>query len=162
MLAIGRYVKIAASFGLLWGLLVVYNNYGCAKIEGTEMQPTMSLHDVKIAHIGFSSLQEFQHGDILSYEIKSLNTTQLIFAGRVIALPGEKVAIREGTPYVNGQKVSEPYIAGGNRSGISTEEIVIPHDHVYLLCDNRQSRSSVDSRTVGPIGRWAIVGKIGN
>ena len=46
------------------------------------------------------------------------------------------------------------------RLGEDYAEIVVPRGTVFVLCDNRSASKSLDSRTLGPIGAWAIVGKL--
>jgi hypothetical protein len=57
---------------------------------------------------------------------------------------------------VNNEKVG----AGDKKAGEDYAEIIVPRNTVYALCDNRNASKNIDSRTLGPIGYWAIVGKL--
>jgi len=64
-----------------------------------------------------------------------------------VALPGEIVEVRGGHVWLNGEKLSEPYVQefGGPGYGPSW----IPDRTAFILGDNR--RLSHDSRAFGPV-----------
>jgi len=74
---------------------------------------------------------------------------------RVIGLPGEKVAIRNGRVYVDGESLDEPYLSELT-GGLMAPEIV-PEGHVFVLGDNRDS--SNDSRAFGMVPFEDIMGR---
>ena len=75
---------------------------------------------------------------------------------RVIALPGERVAGRNGHVYVNGHRLLEPYLmTGATTSDFPPTEV--PPGAVWLMGDNRPNSS--DSRVFGPVAREKIVGR---
>lgn len=79
---------------------------------------------------------------------------------RVIALPGETIAIRDGGVYINGARISEPYLDGIATSwggSIGHDEVTIPDGHVFVMGDNRNN--STDSRSFGTIEIDEIIGK---
>lgn len=70
---------------------------------------------------------------------------------RVIGLPGEHVQIKNGSVYINGEKLEEDYlqdyvVTDVSRGGVFTD-VIVPENTVYLLGDNRGD--SVDSRKFG-------------
>lgn len=54
---------------------------------------------------------------------------------RVIGLPGDIVEIQNGTLYINGNAIEEPYIA--EQMNYDYGPIVVPEDSVFVLGDNR-------------------------
>ncbi|MBI3965115.1 MAG: signal peptidase I [Chloroflexi bacterium] len=74
---------------------------------------------------------------------------------RVIALPGETVEVRNGTIYVNGETVDEPYVLNRDRGSITP--VTVPANHVYVMGDNRPVSS--DSRAFGPVPMTDILGR---
>lgn len=85
-----------------------------------------------------------------------LSTPQSEFIKRVIALEGETVEIRNGTVFVDGEVVDEPYVKPlGWRANFGPEEV--PEDHVFVMGDHRSV--SRDSRSFGPIPTEDIVGR---
>lgn len=89
---------------------------------------------------------------------------------RVIGLPGETVTVSNGHVWIDGRRLSEPYLAQEQSSDprtaaipgcadgeASRSECVIPEGWVFVMGDNR--RGSVDSRVFGPIEQDTIVGR---
>jgi signal peptidase I len=75
---------------------------------------------------------------------------------RVIALPGETVAGRDGHVLVDGRVLVEPYL----RPGTLTSQfgpVTVPRGDVWVMGDNRGE--SEDSRVFGPIPEASIVGR---
>ncbi|MEX2107903.1 MAG: signal peptidase I [Solirubrobacterales bacterium] len=82
------------------------------------------------------------------------------FIKRIVAGPGDTLAIRNGQPVVNGvMKIDEDYIRPcANRSACDLPKpIRIPPDHYFMMGDNRGA--SQDSRFWGPVPRDWIIGK---
>jgi signal peptidase I len=81
---------------------------------------------------------------------------------RVIAAPGDSIYLKEGSVYLNGCKLSEPYLNPGTptytESKFSDLLILCGKDQYFLLGDNRQN--SIDSRTYGPVPRQNILGPL--
>ena len=77
------------------------------------------------------------------------------FVKRVIAVPGDAVEIREGTVYVNGQRVQEPYV--DSAAPTSMRRIVMGPDEYFVMGDNRPH--SNDSRAFGPVSMEYIIGR---
>lgn len=82
------------------------------------------------------------------------------FIKRIVAGPGDTLAVRNGHPVVNGvEKSDEPYtLPCGSASACNLPKpITIPPDHYFMMGDNRGA--SDDSRFWGPVPRDWIIGK---
>ena len=81
------------------------------------------------------------------------------FIKRVVAGPGDRIAIRDGRVILNGKLQNEPFIKPcGNVEGCDfPREITIPPDHFFMMGDNRGA--SDDSRFWGPVPRDWIIGE---
>ena len=81
---------------------------------------------------------------------------------RCVALPGEVINMdEEGTVFINGAELSEPYL---DEKALGHNEIdypyIVPQESYFLLGDNRVT--SEDSRTeaIGSVGQDQLVGKV--
>ena len=83
------------------------------------------------------------------------------FIKRVVAGPGDTVAIVNGHAVVNGVTDTEPYIepcAGGETSCSFPDPVRVPAGDYYMLGDNRGT--SDDSRFWGPVPAAWIIGTV--
>jgi signal peptidase I len=74
---------------------------------------------------------------------------------RVMAVGGDKIEGRGGSVYVNGKKVSEPYLPAGVKTS-TFGPITVPQDKLFVMGDNRGN--SDDSRSFGAIPVSKVVG----
>jgi len=82
------------------------------------------------------------------------------FIKRIVAGPGDTLAVKEGHPVVNGvEQKDEPFInpCGGGGACDMPRTITIPADHYFMMGDNRGA--SDDSRFWGPVPRDWIIGE---
>src|SRR6202158_4663259 len=77
-------------------------------VEGLSMFATLDDNDYLIANKIDYRLHAPQRGDIIILRPPSDNSKD--FIKRIIALPGEKLLIRDGVVYINGHKLDEPYL----------------------------------------------------
>jgi signal peptidase I len=100
--------------------------------------------------------------DIVAYEL-SARAARLCgapegstFVHRIIGVPGESVAVRNGVVFVDGRRLEEPYIEAGRRDRDSSPVRPITKDAYYVLGDNRAR--SCDSRVWGLVARDRLIG----
>jgi signal peptidase I len=79
------------------------------------------------------------------------------FVKRIVGLPGETWAEREGVIVIDGRPLEEPYVQATRRGGGRTSSQRIPPGHYLVLGDNRAQ--SCDSRVWGPLPARSIVAK---
>lgn len=89
---------------------------------------------------------------ISSFKYNVLEIGKVSYIKRVIGLPGERVTIKDGKVYINGEELKEDYlqdyIVTESLEGAFTD-IVVPENCVYAMGDNRPE--STDSRRFGCI-----------
>src|SRR5690348_2548254 len=98
---LGRWAKSAAGLVIIWLLIFVWNSYGCRKVVGTEMEPTIKRDDMPILDLKSTKTDTLAAGDIVIYEYERPAQSQQQFAGRIVGLPGNRVRIQEGEVYVD-------------------------------------------------------------
>jgi signal peptidase I len=75
---------------------------------------------------------------------------------RVLAGPGDRVAVQGGTLRVNDQQVPEPYVA--EPMAYEVKPLKLKDDQYWVLGDNRNA--SEDSHSWGPVLRSQFVGRV--
>jgi len=138
-------------FGISFAIQAVH-------VEGLSMFATLDDNDYLIANKIDYRLHAPQRGDIVILRPPTDNSKD--FIKRVIALPGERLLIRDGVVYINGHILDEPYlpeqwVVFNNYGG--DNGTVIPSNEYFVMGDNRNK--SQDSRSFGPISRDRIDGK---
>lgn len=139
-------------FAVLWAILIIGNIYSLTRVVGDDMEPFIAKDSMKVTHSSNEMTTLTPPDTIAIIAIGEKRVT-----GRIIAKEGDTVKIKENKVFVNGKQLQESYASASVTEG-NVEEIVIPKDHVYILCDNRRVGLYKDSRAMGPIGRWAIIG----
>jgi signal peptidase I len=77
------------------------------------------------------------------------------FIKRVVGVPGDRIACRDGRVVRNDQVLAEPYLAPGTVT--DCEPVTVPAGQLFVMGDNRGN--SQDSRVFGPIHRADVVGR---
>jgi signal peptidase I len=80
------------------------------------------------------------------------------FVERIIGLPGERIAMREGYVFINDKPLDEPYVLETNRSKDSWGPMTVETGNYFVMGDNRKNSS--DSRSWGLVRRDAIWAKV--
>ena len=85
--------------------------------------------------------------------------SSLNFIKRIVAIPGDTLAIRDGHAVVNGRVQKESFTRPCQGIGQCTypQPIKVPPDHFFMMGDNRGE--SDDSRFWGPVPRKWIIGQ---
>jgi signal peptidase I len=103
--------------------------------------------------------RSIHHGDIVAFWSPEVADLRLV--KRVIGLPGDTFEMREGDVYINGSRLTEPYVVHQFPLSYLREEnraqVTIPPDSFFMMGDNRDN--SRDSRYFGFVQRKALIGK---
>ena len=122
------------------------------RVDGFSMLPTLQSHQYVLVNRLAYKFDSPQPGDIIVFHYP--RDPQQEYIKRVIGLPGDRVEIANGEVQVNGQLISEPYIAA---APLYQTEWTVPEDSLFVLGDNRNNSS--DSHNWGPVPIDYVVGK---
>lgn len=123
------------------------------RVTGTSMAPTMLNDELIICN----KRSNFETGDIVAFYFNNK-----ILLKRVIGTSGDIIDIsKDGTVYVNGEALDEPYI---NEKAFGECDIELPYqvpeNRIFVMGDHRAV--SIDSRStsVGCIADEYVIGKV--
>lgn len=145
------------AFAVIIGLLIVTFVAQRTIVHDISMEPTLTEGDNVLVEKLSYRFGWLKRGDIIVFKSPD-EDKQLI--KRLIAVEGDKVEVREGKVYVNGELSliglpEEPETPDGNLPEYTN--LTVPEGMVYILGDNRQY--SLDSTDFGPIDSHWIKGR---
>jgi signal peptidase I len=147
---------------LLLALLIKAFLFQAFYIPSESMVPTLHKNDRVLVNKLSYKLHDVHRGDIVVFTAPPGEQSDIKdLVKRVIGLPGDKVAFRDGIVYINDKPLQEKYLPDGvvtsQSCGVS-EEVTVPPKHYWVMGDNRQA--SKDSRCFGAIPESHIVGRV--
>jgi signal peptidase I len=147
--------------GLLIGGIVavsvflIYQLYQPLKVDGNSMTPLLSDHDAIVINRLVYNFEPIARGDVVVFRYP-LDATES-FIKRIVGLPEETVQIRQGSVYVSGKRLSEPYVRSQCEDPSDFGPIQVPRGSYFVLGDCRSN--SNDSRMFGTVARRLIEGR---
>jgi signal peptidase I len=136
-------------------VLMITFLYQPVRVEGTSMLPRLEDHDRLFINKFVYHISAIHRGDVVVFHYP--RDPEKSYIKRVIALPGDRIAIERGRVYLNGRLLPEPYVPDRYRDTRSMAEMVVPDDTYFMMGDHRSISS--DSREFGPVDRDLIYGK---
>jgi len=161
-------VVVALVVAVLLRTFVVQTFY----IPSQSMQPTLQVGDRILVDKLSYHLHGVGRGDIVVFGRPPLEeqtcSGPLVndLVKRVVGLPGETISLHDGTVYINGKALHEPWLPTGDTTtpgpgaaSFSLEKpFRVPAAEYFLMGANRSA--SCDSRYWGPVPRSLLVGKV--
>ena len=127
---------------------------------GQSMDPALTNQDVVLINKQAYTFDQPQRYDIVAFKLKE-DTEGYFNIKRIIGLPGEKVQIKNGHIFINGDVVSDlPFDDLIMTEGLAIDEVTLGEDEYFLMGDN--CNNSEDSRyvNIGNISLKEISGKV--
>jgi signal peptidase I len=125
------------------------------RVVGHAMEPTMLAGDwVLVSRVAYN-FGEPVPGDVICFD--SPGGGGEVFFGRVIALGGQTVELREGRVYLDGAErpLGEDYVELDRAEAFGP--LVVPEGRLFVMGDNR--RDARDSRIWGTLESELVIGR---
>ena len=131
------------------------------QVNGDSMYPNFTDREYILTNIIALNFEKTKKSEVIVF--KAPQDPEKDFIKRVIATPGDKIYIKDGSVFLNGKKLNEnKYL----RSDVKTyagsflkegQVVTVPKESYFVLGDNRSYSS--DSREWGFVSKKSIIGK---
>lgn len=118
------------------------------------MHPTLSERQFFLVNRWIYRFSKPHRGDVVVLSTDRQANEE--YVKRIIGLAGELLSIRNGSVYIDGRQLQEPYAVGDTYPNFGPW--LIPKGYYFVMGDNRTE--SWDSRAFGPIAHRHIRGRI--
>ena len=102
------------------------------QVSGRSMEPTYIDGKVNFVNQLAYVWAKPKRGDVVAIRMP---TERDMLLKRIVALPGERVAMWRGRIWINGKQIEEPYLRW--KGGLRFDEVKVDPDHYYVVGDNR-------------------------
>lgn len=128
------------------------------RVEGDSMFPTLHNGEYILVDKVSYLLHSPRRGDIIVFHAVPALQPDRDFIKRIVAVPGDTVAVRNGSVYINGHRLPEPYIQQPADYTFAARHV--PRDDYFVLGDNRNNSFDSSKWTTTPwLNRKYIIGK---
>lgn len=146
LIAIGIAYVMVSSFGLR------------TSVVGTAMEDGLKNNDQILINRFVYLLTKPKSGDVVVFRPNG-NEKSHLYVRRVIGTPGDRVQIKDGAVYLNGELYNDIETASIEEAGIAAEEITLGEEEYFVLGDNRNSSEDSRFANIGNIKEEYIIGK---
>ena len=154
-------IVLALAVFVLFYLFVAQPN----EVKGSSMYPNFKDKQYLLTEKISYQFNDPQRGDVVIFKAPASEpcaASECEYIKRVIGMPGDKVMVKDGDVYLNGEKLDQSFLPEMVYSspGEYMEEGVekeVPDGQYLCFGDNRPN--SRDGREFGPINRDLIIGK---
>ena len=148
MLKYRIYILAVFYIAVILAVLTLFNSRGCYIHPNTDKTMPLIVPE-QFYYVGkkFNTVESLSRGDVVFYcHADDQETPHL---GRIIALPGDTVEVKNETFYVNGKETDCSYGNPTTRRRPNTTSlplIAIPQNIMYVLPDNRVDMDFADKQ----------------
>ena len=125
------------------------------RVQGTSMLPLLEDGERILVNKFVYRFHPISRGDVVVFWYPL--DPSVSFIKRVVGLPGDRIDVRRGAVYVNGERLQEDYIKSQYSDDDSFDPVRVKKGHYYVLGDHRNS--SNDSRNWGEVPEKYVYGK---
>lgn len=148
-------IAIVVLFALVLMHFVGYR----ADVVGQSMLGTLEEGDEVLVNRFVYKLTQPGANDVIVF-LPNGNKKSHLYVKRVIGVPGDRVQIKNGVVYVNGEMFDEIIDAAAiEHPELAEEEIEVGEDEYFVLGDNRNNSEDSRYANIGNVKKEYIVGK---
>lgn len=152
-----REIVETAALTLLVFLVVrlAFQNF---RVEGDSMYPTLHSGEYVLVDKVEYMLHPPRRGDIIVFQAVPALQPNTDFIKRIIGIPGDTVAVRNGSVYIDGRRLPESYLR--EKPDYTFAPRRVPPDDYFVLGDHRNNSYDSSKWTTTPwLARKYIIGK---
>lgn len=150
-----RTLIVAVAIVLLFHFFV----FNLSTVEGHSMEPTLYEKEWLFVNKYSYRFGSPHLGDVIILKDPSAGADKKEFlVKRIVGVPGDKIEIRSGQLYRNGELVVERFTDTAIED-IDYGPFVVENDRYFVMGDNRHARASRDSRSFGTVPASMIRGR---
>lgn len=143
---------------LLLAFVLVYCAGMRVSVVGNSMESTLNDGSVVLVNRFVYNIKEPKAGDVIVF-LPNGNEKSHYYIKRVIGVPGDKVQIKNGLLYVNGELYDVEDTETIKNASLAEDEITVGEDEYFVLGDNRNSSEDSRYANIGNIKKEYIKGK---
>jgi len=162
------YMGIFLFYGLVFqpiiGSLIKSNLVQAYRISSNSMNPTLLAGDHILVDKFMYRIKQLPRGDVIIYIYPKEPSKD--FVGRIVALEGDIVEVKDKKLHINGEKYIEDYIINSDSNIFPSDRqprdnfgpVTVPSGFLFIMGDNRDN--SYDSRFWGFLANEKVKGKV--
>lgn len=139
-------------------LLVLFVGFRIS-VVGPSMSPTLENGEKVLVNRLVYKVFSPKQNDLIVF-LPNGNEKSHYYIKRVIAVPGDKVQVKEGMIYINGEPFEEKAeVSAVENALLAEEELTVGEDEYFVLGDNRNNSEDSRYASIGNVRKEYIVGK---
>ena len=123
------------------------------RLSGISMEPTYHDGAFNFANRAAYWFHAPTRGDVVAIRMAG---PRVMYVKRIIAMPGERIEIVNGTVLINGIALAEPTVV--RRARWNRAVVTVGPDEYFVVGDNRSMR--IENHEMGQVSRARIVGRM--
>jgi signal peptidase I len=131
-------------------------------VYGPSMEPSYYDREYLLISKAYVYAKGIDHSDVVVFKthLKMDSGGEKNLIKRVIGIQGDRIEIKDGSVYVNDQKIIENYTDESQTIDFGTSKWVVGEGEIFVLGDNRDNSKDSRFEEVGLIKKSAVMGKV--